>query len=167
MHRLVRTTSVVVAGLAAALVIAGCSSGSDSKDSGAAPAPSGKSSDSSPGSTGDSGGAGGDDGGGSGGSGTVKAADVEGSWAAMTGGKSTLMVIQGRSAALLGGTVCSGTVTGTATLSLKCPDGNTDRTTGSIESADGKTLTVSWNSGIKDTFKKTDGKKIPGVPSAS
>ncbi|MEV8569114.1 hypothetical protein AB0436_26625 [Streptomyces sp. NPDC051322] len=165
MHRLVRTAGVVAAGLAAVLVIGGCSGSGDDKDSGAAPAPSGKPSERPAGKPSDSSGGGSDDG--SGGSGTVKAADVEGSWAAVTGGKSTLMVIQGHSAALLGGAVCSGTLTDTAKLSLKCPDGNADRTAGSIESADGKTLTVSWNSGIKDTFKKTDGKKIPGVPSAS
>ncbi|WP_328537453.1 hypothetical protein [Streptomyces sp. NBC_00344] len=163
MHRLVRTTTFAAAGLMAALVISGCSSSDDNdsapaRDSGtSAPTPSATS----------GGGSAGADAGGAGGTGGAKAADVEGSWVATTAGKSTVMVIQGRKAVLLGGAVCSGTITDAAKLSLKCPDGNTDRTAGSVESADGKTLSVSWNSGVKDTFRKTDGKKIPGDPSGS
>ncbi|WP_405778303.1 hypothetical protein [Streptomyces sp. NBC_00859] len=155
MNRFVRTTGLAVTGLAAALVVSGCSS-SDSKSpdapqgkgagagtSTAAPAPSTSSGDSGAG---------------------AKAADIEGSWLATTGGKSTALVIQGKQAAIAGQHVCTGVVAamGKPMLSLKCSDGNNDRTMGSIESADGKTMTVSWEAGIKDTFKKTDsGAKLP------
>ncbi|MFJ5291332.1 MULTISPECIES: hypothetical protein [unclassified Streptomyces] len=153
MNRFLRTTGLAVTGLAAALVVSGCSSSDSgssdaSQDKGAhtaAPAPS----------TSD-GGSGADGAG-------AKAADIEGSWLAVTGGKSTALVIQGKQAAIAGQHVCTGTVAamGKPMLSLKCPDGNNDRTMGSIESADGRTMTVSWEAGIKDTFKKTDGAKLP------
>ncbi|WP_328318875.1 hypothetical protein [Streptomyces sp. NBC_00388] len=150
MNRFVRATGVAAAGFAAALVISGCSSDSKSSDTSqdqgkggntAAPAPSSSSDD----------------------VGGAKAADIEGSWLATTGGKSTALVIQGKQAAIAGQHVCTGTVAamGKPMLALKCPDGNNDRTMGSIESADGKTMTVSWEAGIKDTFKKTDGAKLP------
>ncbi|WP_406137599.1 hypothetical protein [Streptomyces sp. NBC_01089] len=154
MNRFVRITGIAATGLAAALVISGCSS-SDSKSSdsskdqgtgAATPAPSASS------------------GGGAGAGAGAKAGDIEGSWLATTGGKSTALVIQGKQAAIAGQHVCTGKVAdmGKPMLSLKCPDGNNDRTMGSIESVDGTTMTVSWEAGIKDTFKKTDGKtKLP------
>ncbi|WP_250305484.1 hypothetical protein [Streptomyces sp. A 4/2] len=152
MNRFVRTSGAALAGLATVLVISGCSSSndksSDASDSQktAAPAPSAS-----------SGGAGSGDSG-------AKSAEFEGSWLATTDGKSTALVIQGKQAAIAGQHVCTGTVAdmGKPMLSLTCPDGNTDRTMGSIESADGRTMTVSWDAGLKDTFKKTDGGKLPG-----
>ncbi|WP_327296107.1 MULTISPECIES: hypothetical protein [unclassified Streptomyces] len=152
MHRFVRITGIAATGLAAALVMSGCSS-SDSKSSDASKDQGKGSNTAAPASSGGSGA----DGAG------AKAADIEGSWLAMTGGKSTALVIQGKQAAIAGQHVCTGTVApmGKPMLALKCPDGNNDRTMGSIESADGKTMTVSWEAGIKDTFKKTDGAKLP------
>ncbi|WP_328378084.1 hypothetical protein OG372_20250 [Streptomyces sp. NBC_01020] len=154
MNRFVRTTGIAVAGLAAALVMSGCSS-SDSKSSDAsndqgkgantaAPAPSSSS------------------GGGADGAG-AKAGDIEGSWIAMTGGKSTALVIQGKQAAIAGQHVCTGVVAamGKQMLTLKCPDGNNDRTMGTIDSSDGNIMKVSWEAGIKDTFRRTDGAKLP------
>ncbi|MFE2374822.1 hypothetical protein [Streptomyces sp. NPDC059398] len=153
MNRFVRTTGLAVAGLTAALVISGCSS-SDGKSSDAsqdkgahtaAPAPSAST--------------GGTGGGGAG----AKAAGMEGSWLAMTDGKSTALVIQGKQAAIAGQHVCTGVVAdmGKPMLTLKCPDGNNDRTMGTIESADGGIMKVSWEAGIKDTFRRTDGGKLP------
>ncbi|WP_328329671.1 MULTISPECIES: hypothetical protein [unclassified Streptomyces] len=152
MNRFVRTAGIAATGLAAALVISGCSS-SDSKSSDASKDQGKGSNTAAPASSGGSG----SDGAG------AKAADIEGSWLAMTGGKSTALVIQGKQAAIAGQHVCTGVVAamGKQMLTLKCPDGNNDRTMGTIESADGKTMTVSWEAGIKDTFKKTDGAKLP------
>ena len=45
------------------------------------------------------------------------------------------------------------------------PDGGPGSFVGFVESADGRTLTMSWNSGSKGTFKKTDRQKIPDEPS--
>ncbi len=52
------------------------------------------------------------------------------------------------------------------TLDLRCADGNTDRTAGLVTpGADGDTLTVKWDSGIKDSFRKSAGGTLPeGVP---
>lgn len=156
MNRLVRPTTFAVAGLAAAIVISGCSSG----DGGSTATDRSTAADSpaeSPATGGDS----------SGGTSGAKAAAAVGSWLATTDGKSTVMVIQGQKAVLMGATVCSGTIDDAAKLTLRCPDGDNDRTTGSVESADSKTLKVSWSSGIKDNFKKTDSDKPPVDPAGS
>ncbi|MEN8654932.1 hypothetical protein ABCR94_31185 [Streptomyces sp. 21So2-11] len=157
MRKHVRTTAAAVA-LAAALALTGCSSDSkggsdaDAKDKGKG----GSTGQSSPPPAGGAG------------AGTK---DVAGTWTAMSGGKVLGLVIQGKDAAVAGADrVCSGTVAedGGVSLSLKCPDGNTDRAKGTVTpSADGKTLTVKWEgSGITDSFKKsTAGDKLPeGVP---
>lgn len=53
---------------------------------------------------------------------------------------------------------CTGTVAEQdrpAKLTLKCADGDTARTAGTVERSDGKTLVVSWAEGKRDTFTKS------------
>ncbi|MET4923450.1 hypothetical protein P3L51_13965 [Streptomyces sp. PSRA5] len=157
MHKLVRS-SVAAAGLVVALTLTGCGgsdSGDDSgKDKGTgAPAPSepdGATGESTPdtGSTADS---------------------LEGSWAGMTEGKAVaLSVKEGKAALIADEHICQGDVQdmgGKPMLSLKCADGDTDRTMGSIDSNDGKTLVLSWEGGTKDSLAKTEPGKLPeGLP---
>ncbi|MEV6669146.1 hypothetical protein [Streptomyces sp. NPDC051162] len=58
---------------------------------------------------------------------------------------------------------CTGTVDEKdrpAKLALKCADGDTERTAGTVDSSDGKTLVVSWAAGRKDTFTRS-GDPVP------
>jgi hypothetical protein len=148
-HKRVRT-SVVAAGLVAALALTGCSSG-DNDDTGK------DKTSAKPTETG-----GGD------GDGTAASGNIEGAWAGVTDGKTVALSVSGKIAAVVAdGHVCTGQVTdhGKPMLSLKCADGNTDRTMGSIESNDGTTLVVSWDAGAKDSLTKTDPGKLPtGLP---
>ncbi|MFF8844788.1 hypothetical protein ACF08N_19060 [Streptomyces sp. NPDC015127] len=149
MHKLVRM-SAAAAGLVAALALTGCGS-SESDDTGkgdkASAAPT------------ESGGTGGGEG---------RPRDVEGTWTGMSDGKPVaLSVTQGKAALLADGHACTGEVQdmGKQTLSLKCADGNTDRTMGSVESNDGTTLVISWDAGKKDTLKKSEDGQLPeGLP---
>ncbi len=136
-------------GLVAALAVAGC--GSDGGDD------EGGKKD-----RGSAAGSGGSDGGGSGGSGE---GSLEGSWITTTGGKPLALVIHEKAASLVGEDVmCSGTAGG-GTITLKCPQGNGDRTKGQVESVDAKTLKVSWEGAGQDEFLKTEGGKPPkGLP---
>ncbi|NEB79630.1 hypothetical protein G3I40_31080 [Streptomyces sp. SID14478] len=151
----------VVAGAAAvvaALAVAGCSSddgGDKDKDKAS---DSGAPSSSAP------------DGGSSSGGSAGSAKDAEGIWSATTDGQAVVLVVGGKQASLstADGHLCTGAVsdTGKPVLTLKCADGNTDRTTGSVESNDGKTMKVSWDGGASDTFTKSaDGKLPTGLPS--
>ncbi|MGW0557101.1 hypothetical protein ACWDZ6_23385 [Streptomyces sp. NPDC002926] len=148
MHKRVRR-SVAAAGLvaAAALVLSGCGSdgGDDAGKEKASTAPTE---------------AGGDAGAGSG--------NIEGAWAGVTEGKAVSLAVTGTKAVLLAdGHACTGEVSdmGKQMLSLKCADGNTDRTMGSIESNDGKTLVISWDAGAKDMLIKSAAGKLPtGLP---
>lgn len=150
MHKRVRT-SVAAAGLvaAAALVLAGCGSdgGDDAGKAKASTAPTNAGGDA---------GTGGDSG------------NIEGAWAGVTEGKAVSLAVTGTKAVLLAdGHACTGEVSdmGKQMLSLKCADGNTDRTMGSIESNDGKTLVISWGAGAKDTLTKSAAGKLPtGLP---
>ncbi|MEV5611546.1 hypothetical protein [Streptomyces sp. NPDC052225] len=107
------------------------------------------------------------DGGGSVGS----AKDAEGIWSATTDGQAVVLVVGGKQASLSTGDghLCTGSVadTGKLTFALKCADGNTERNTGTVQSGDGTTMTVSWDGGAKDTFTKSKDGKLPGgLPSA-
>ncbi|WP_405571645.1 hypothetical protein [Streptomyces sp. NBC_01167] len=149
MHQRVRM-SMAAAGLvaAAALVLTGCGS-DDSADSGektssGAPTPSG--------------------------GGDKPSGDIEGAWTGKTDGKSVDLAVTGKKAVLMAdGRACTGDLAdmgGEPMLSLKCSDGNTDRTMGSIESNDGKTLVIAWDAGKKDTLTKSASGKLPeGLPS--
>ncbi|MFG2194845.1 hypothetical protein [Streptomyces sp. NPDC048639] len=71
----------------------------------------------------------------------------------------------GGKAVLAGEHACAGTVApgkGRAALKLACPDGNTDRTTGTVTpSAGGRSLTIEWGSGASETYTKAGGGKLP------
>lgn len=151
MHKRVRV-SVAAAGLVAALALTGCGS-SDSDD-----ATKEKASDAptSAGQDGSSGGA---------------QQSAEGAWSGVSNGKAVALSVAGKTAVVVAdGHVCTGAVadmSGKPMLSMKCADGNTDRTMGSIVSNDGKKLVVSWDAGAKDTLTKTEPGKLPkGLPTS-
>ncbi|MGW2178525.1 hypothetical protein ACWCXX_10625 [Streptomyces sp. NPDC001732] len=156
MHRVVRAGAVIATGILATVALTGCSSDSGKsdpgKDSGAGQEKPGQGS--------------GD--GGDGGASAGDASTLEGGWAGKTGGKAiVLSVSSGKAALVTEQHACTGTVQDTdkVVLALKCVSGGTDRTTGSIESNDGKTVVISWDSGIKDTLAKTDPGALPsGLP---
>ncbi|MBN3930853.1 hypothetical protein IQ279_14640 [Streptomyces verrucosisporus] len=84
---------------------------------------------------------------------------VNGTWSAEGDGKAMVLSISGDQAALLGETTCTGTAdTGAdpVTFALKCTDGSTDRTRGTVKSVEGESLTVAWESGTTDTFTKVE-----------
>ncbi|MFF1360185.1 hypothetical protein [Streptomyces sp. NPDC058297] len=147
------------AGVAAALVVTGCSS--DSGDGG----DGGKSKETPQAS--DNASAGADTGGSGSGSGG-KSGSLQGSWVTTSQGKSVALLISGKKVALVGEHVCSGTAgdeMGMQMLTLKCADGNTDRNMGQVKSVDATTLKVSWEGFGDDTFRKTDNGKLPsGFP---
>lgn len=141
--------AAAAAGLAAALALTGCGSGDSGGDEGKTPA--------SPTASAEAGGE------------AQQPEDVEGTWAGVTDSKPVVLSVKNGKAALLAdGHACTGAVEdhdGSPMLSLKCADGNTDRTMGAIESNDGTTLVVSWDAGAKDTLKKSDGATLPdGLP---
>ncbi|WP_399099328.1 hypothetical protein [Streptomyces sp. 11x1] len=145
------------AGLTAALVLTGCSGGSDdggdsgSKESSAAPKPS--------------------DGADSGGSGDSSGAETElqGNWLATTGGKPVALFVNGAEVAVFVGTsVCSGKVSDEANMqmiSLKCQDGSDARTEGMVDKVSAKSLTITWEGGVgEETFRKAEGSMPSGLP---
>ncbi|MDT9680953.1 hypothetical protein RND61_02445 [Streptomyces sp. TRM76323] len=106
----------------------------------------------------------------------VALADAEGTWLGTTDGKPvTLTVNKGGQAVVISEAhVCQGTAKeGDAlTLALTCKDGDTDRASGTIRSADGERLVVAWDSGKTDTLSKpavsglpTNLPSIPPLPS--
>lgn len=146
MHKRVRT-SLAAAGLVAALALTGCGSddGDDAgKDAKASASPT------------------------EAGGGDAGSASIEGAWFGKTDGKSVDLAVTGTKAVLIAdGHACTGEVAdmGKPMLSLKCADGNTDRTMGAIESNDGKTLVISWDAGAKDTLTKSATGQLPeGLP---
>ncbi|MEV8393367.1 MULTISPECIES: hypothetical protein [unclassified Streptomyces] len=161
MRKLVRTsaaTTGLVVALALALTGCGGDGGDDSaKDEGGATAPSATGGEGS-GSTADSG-SGAD----------AAAASVEGTWAGLSDGKTVALSVKSGKVALVADKhVCQGAVEdmGEPMFSLKCADGDTDRTMGTIESNDGKTLVISWGKGVRDTLAKAGDSKLPdGLPS--
>ncbi|MFF9350275.1 hypothetical protein [Streptomyces sp. NPDC014734] len=154
MQKVVRSGAVIATGLVAALVLTGCGgdsgkndadNGSDAGESGRVPADNGS---------------GGDSGGGSG----NDAAALEGAWSGKTDGKTVVLsVASGKAVLVTEQRACTGEVqnTGKVTLSLKCADGDTDRTHGSVESNDGRTIEISWGAGTKDTLAKTAPGTLP------
>lgn len=156
MGRLARHGAVLTAGLVATLALTACGSGDDG----------GKAEDSGT-EQGATPGAGTEDGAEPG----ADAAALDGTWAGLSDGKAVaLSVASGKVALVADQHVCQGDVKdmGKVMLALSCTDGNTDRTMGSIESNDGKTLVVSWDAGAKDTLTKTDPAKLPtGLPDLS
>ncbi|MEV4440480.1 hypothetical protein AB0K09_15935 [Streptomyces sp. NPDC049577] len=94
----------------------------------------------------------------------VPAGSVDGAYAAQTGeGPVGLSLVGGKAAVASEGgkRLCNGTNHGTS-IDVKCPDGSTKRTKGTIEKAEGTTLVVAWEGGPKDTFtRKGDAPKLP------
>ncbi|MFI5751348.1 hypothetical protein ACIBBE_36790 [Streptomyces sp. NPDC051644] len=152
MHKVVRTGAVIIAGLVTAAALTGCSSDAEKSDPGGSSG-AGKSSQ-APGDSGSDSGA--------------DAAALEGGWAGKTDGKAVVLsVASGKAVLVTEQRACTGTVKdmGKVMLALKCADGDTGRTMGSIVSNDGKTVVVSWDSGTKDTLAKTRPGAIPsGLP---
>ncbi|MET9493559.1 hypothetical protein [Streptomyces sp. NPDC006552] len=151
--------AVGAAAVVAALAVTGCSGddGNDTASDGPSSAASGGAS------------SGADDSGAAGSGSPGSAKDSEGIWSATTGGQAVVLVVGGAQASLSTGDghLCTGTVTGAQkpALDLKCADGNTDRTVGTVESNDGTTMKVTWKAGTADTFTKSaDGKLPTGLP---
>uniref|UniRef100_A0AAU1ZZU9 Lipoprotein n=1 Tax=Streptomyces sp. NBC_00093 TaxID=2975649 RepID=A0AAU1ZZU9_9ACTN len=154
------------AGVAAVLVLAGCSGGGGS-DAGAASPGSGSaaSSASSPSpSSSDSG---------SGSGGTTADSALVGSWLTTSKGSAVALVVTGAKAGLFatGGMVCSGTAgkeTGMQMIRLTCSDGNKDRAEGMVDSVDATSMKVTWESGLgTETYTKAEGGQLPsGLPTA-
>lgn len=155
-----RTTGAVAAMAVAALLVSGCGGSSDDKgDSGgkggkgsgkeketpASPAPS-------------------DDKSGGG-----KKGSLPGVWQTAAGGEKLVLVVAGQKATLFRGKdekkACTGTALGDpGTLTLKCPGGtHAERTNGTVEKVEAKSLTVSWNGGAKDDYTKV-GEAPPFLP---
>ncbi|WP_053724631.1 hypothetical protein [Streptomyces sp. WM6378] len=153
MHRHIRTAGFAAAGLSVALVLTGCGS-SKSDDKPATKPPSGSdSSSSAPG----------------GGGTAAKSSELQGSWTATSGGKAVTMAIADKGVALLSPHVCSGTVaetSGMTMLTLKCADGNTERTQG-MATIKGGALEVKWQGGGTDSFARGKAGSLPtGLPTA-
>ncbi len=148
----------LVGGLAAALVLTGCSS-SDDGDSGAKDGASATASPSVSASSTPDGSA-------------AKDGSLAGSWVATKDGKTVALVITGGKAGLFdsGGNTCSGTggeESGMQMIHLKCTDGSDDRSDGMVKSVDATTLQVSWEGFGDETYTKSkDGKLPQGLPTA-
>lgn len=87
---------------------------------------------------------------------------VDGVWLAAQGSNKVQLVLGKGEAGLTSTHLCGGTYTDQdgIGLTLTCMDGNKDRTSGvGVLASDGKTLTVQWTGGLKDTFSRT------GLPS--
>ncbi|WP_246113941.1 hypothetical protein [Streptomyces montanus] len=151
--------AAATAGLAAALVLTGCSSDDGDGDNASSPETSAAPTKSA------------DTGGGSGGS-TSKGGGLQGSWLTTKGGKAVALVITGKEAGLFstGGSVCSGTAgetSGMQMIALKCTDGSKDRTKGMVESVNSTTMKVNWEGFGEETYTKSEGGKLPtGLPTA-
>ncbi|MFB8118345.1 hypothetical protein ACFC51_20985 [Streptomyces sp. NPDC055962] len=99
--------------------------------------------------------------------GHADAAALEGTWASTDDGSPlVLSVTSGKVALVADQHVCQGVVKhadGT-TLALKCLDGNTERTRGTVEPDGGEKLVVSWDGGPEDTLTRTDPDELPTGP---
>ncbi|MFJ8754288.1 hypothetical protein ACIREO_33930 [Streptomyces sp. NPDC102441] len=152
MDSLPRSGALAAAGLVAVLALTAC--GSDDPASDKAPEPGAGSGQTSSSGTG----------GKEGGSGDADATALEGTW---TGTSDSLPVVlsvtSGKVALSAGKHICQGDVKdmGEVMLALKCLDGNTDRTMGSVESNDGEKLVISWDAGAEDTLSRTDATALP------
>lgn len=97
---------------------------------------------------------------------------VEGAWKAGSDSSPLVLVITKGTVAFSNGhkSACLGKaqeMAGMTMVALKCTDGDTTRTTGTLKAgSDGKTLTVNWKNGPTEKYtKSSDGSvKIPDMP---
>ncbi|MFE4691035.1 hypothetical protein ACFRH6_13380 [Streptomyces sp. NPDC056749] len=163
MDRLLRSGALAATGLVAVLALSACGGDGPATDKG--PATDAASLPATPSGTG----TGGEDGT----AGGPEAEALKGTWTGSTDGLPVaLSVTSGRVALSAGVHICQGEVKdmGSVMLELKCLDGNTDRTMGSVESNDGRRIVVSWEAGAEDILTLTDPSDLPAVrpePSAS
>ncbi|MBQ0848203.1 hypothetical protein J8N05_08255 [Streptomyces sp. BH-SS-21] len=105
--------------------------------------------------------------------GTAEAGDLDGNWLTTKGGKAVALVITGKQAGLFStsGSICSGTAAETSDMrmiTLKCTDGNKDRSEGMVDSVDSTTLKVTWDGFGSETYTRSEGEGLPpGLPTAS
>ncbi|MEU2378785.1 hypothetical protein [Streptomyces misionensis] len=158
----VRIAALAAAGLVGALTLTACSSGGAGDDGHTATA--------TPSSTAGGGAAPSSS---AAGSGVTGASDkLQGSWLTTSGGTIVALVINGKQAGIFatGGTVCSGTAgaeSGMQMIHLTCSKGSKDRSTGMVDSVDGKSMKVTWSGKVgQETYTKAEGGKLPsGLPS--
>jgi len=150
----VRIAALAAAGLVGALTLTACGGG-DTKDN--------SSSTGTPSSTASAGSAPSSAAGGS--------TKLQGSWLATNGGTIVALVVNGKQAGIFatGGTVCSGTAgdeSGMQMIHLTCSKGSKDRSTGMVDSVDGKSMKVTWSGKVgQETYTKAEGGKLPsGLP---
>ncbi|WP_189150524.1 hypothetical protein [Streptomyces lacrimifluminis] len=154
------------AGVAAVLLLAGCS-GDGGSDGGSASGGTDSSASTDSPSPSDAG-----NGDGSSGSTTTDSALV-GSWLTTSKGSAVALVVTGAKAGLFatGGTVCSGTAgqeSGMQMVRLTCSDGSKDRAEGMVDSVDKTSMKITWESGLgTETYTKSQGGQLPsGLPTA-
>ncbi|MFG3207253.1 hypothetical protein [Streptomyces sp. NPDC048192] len=101
---------------------------------------------------------------------TGAAGKLEGSWITTSGGRIVALVVTGKKAGLFvtgRKAWCQGSAgrqEGTQTIRLTCPDGNKDRSTGTVDSVDAKSMTVNWSGTVgKETYTKAEGGKLPSA----
>ncbi|MEV6839229.1 hypothetical protein AB0N17_32775 [Streptomyces sp. NPDC051133] len=153
-------TATVAAGLVGALAaLTACSGGGGGDSEGASATPSATAA--APSATGSAGV-------------TGSSGKLQGSWITTSGGKIVALVISGERAGLFvtgGKQWCRGTAgeeAGMQMIHLTCPDGDTARVSGMVDSVDGKGMRVTWSGKTgKESYTKADGGKLPsGFPKA-
>ncbi|MGK5642128.1 hypothetical protein ACSNOK_28005 [Streptomyces sp. URMC 126] len=159
-----KAAQITGAALLAAVLMTGCSSGSDDKDDKKADAKQDQASGQSAAPVQGSGPAksGGSEGKPAAGSpeGVYVAQSAEGPMALSFGGGHAALVSDG------GKRTCTGPVRGKS-FTLTCTDGSDKRTMGLIEKSDATSLVVFWEGGPKETFTRQSGDsgmKVPGLP---
>ncbi|MBC2878763.1 MULTISPECIES: hypothetical protein [Streptomyces] len=156
-----KAAQITGAALIAAVLMTGCSSGSDDKD--------GKKADAKPEQSAGRSAAPGQDGEGAKGDGSEDKliSSPGGAYLAQSAeGPVALTIVAGQAALASDGgkRTCSGTVSGKS-LTLTCSDGGDKRTRGLIEKSDATSMVVFWEGGPKETFaRQSGGAKLPGLP---
>ncbi|MFE4450872.1 hypothetical protein [Streptomyces sp. NPDC056796] len=157
MDRLTRSGALAAAGLAAALALTACGSDDPAADRTSDDRPATASGPATP-----SGAATADA------AVAAAAAALAGTWTGTSDGLPVVLsATSGKVALSAGQHICQGELKnmGTVMIALKCLDGDTARTMGSIESNDGGKLVVSWNAGATDTLSRAADAKLPkGLP---
>nr|WP_203732379.1 hypothetical protein [Streptomyces sp. SID12501] len=164
-----RAGAASAAGVAAVLLLAGCSGDGGSDDGSASGGTASSDSSASPSSPSPSGTGSGD---GSSGSTAVDSALV-GSWLTTSKGTAVALVVTGAKAALFttGGIMCSGTAgkeAGMQMVHLTCSDESKDRAVGMVDSVDKTSMKITWTGGLgAETYTKSEGGQLPsGLPTA-